>query len=341
MRGPRTVLLVGSGLLIALALASVAVLVGGRLSEQTRRVGLLKAVGATPSAVAAVLLVEHLAVTVIAATAGLAIGWGLAPLLTSPGAGLLGTAGTPPLTVSTAAIVIGVALAVAVLATLTPALQAARTSTVNALSDAARSPRRNGRLIAISTRLPVQLLLGVRLGARRPRRLVLGTLSVAVSVAGIVAILIEHARLDRQLSGTSGLVNPQDQRLTQAMLMITVMLIVLAAINAILITWATVIDSRHASALARALGATPRQVSAALSAAQFLSVLPGSLLGVPLGIALIEAVTKSSDAYKVAPAWWLVLVILGTWLVMSVLTAIPARLGNRRSAVQILQAELG
>ena len=48
VRGPRTVLLAGSGLLVVLALASVAVLVGGRLSEQTRRIGLLKAVGATP-----------------------------------------------------------------------------------------------------------------------------------------------------------------------------------------------------------------------------------------------------------------------------------------------------
>ena len=74
VNGPHTVLLVGSGLLIALALASVAVLVGGRLSEQTRRVGLLKAVGATPRTVAAVLLVEHLAVTLIAAAVGLAIG---------------------------------------------------------------------------------------------------------------------------------------------------------------------------------------------------------------------------------------------------------------------------
>jgi putative ABC transport system permease protein len=339
VRGPRTVLLVGSGLLLALALASVAVLVGGRLSEQTRRVGLLKAVGATPITVASVLLVEHLAVTFVAAVAGLAIGRGLAPLLTGPGAGLLGTPGQPPINASTIAIVIGVALGVAVIATLRPALQAARTSTVNALADAARPPRRSPLLIAISTRLPIPLLFGVRLAARRPRRLALGILSVAISEAGIVAILIEHARLD--LGGTSGLVNPQHQRLTYAMLVITVMLVVLAAVNALLITWATVVDARHASALARALGATPQQVSAGLSAAQFLAVLPGSLLGIPLGIGLIEAVTGASDAYKIAPLWWYVPVILETWLVMGTLTAIPALLGSRRSTGQILRAELG
>ena len=183
------------------------------------------------------------------------------------------------------------------------------------------------------------MLFGVRLAARRPRRLALGILSVAVSEAGIVAILIERARLD--LGGTAGLVNPQHQRLTDAMLVITVMLVVLAAVNALLITWATIVDARHASALARALGATPQQVSAGMSAAQFVAVFPGSVLGIPLGIALIEAVTGASDAYKVAPLWWYLPVILGTWLVMSTITAIPALFGSRRSVTQILQGELG
>jgi putative ABC transport system permease protein len=227
-------------------------------------------------------------------------------------------------------------LAVAILATFIPALQAARTSTINALADAARPPRRSELLNAMSAHLPIPLLLGVRLAARRPRRLALSTLSVTVTVAGIVAIVIEHARL----GGASQLVNPQNQRITQVMLVITAMLIVLAAINTILITWATVLDVRHASALVRALGATPRQVSAALSAAQFLSVLPGSLLGVPLGIGLLKVVTKSGDAYKLVPIWWFLLVILGTWLVTSALTVIPARIGSRHPTAQILQAEL-
>ena len=47
----RAILLTGSRLLGLLALASVALLVGGRMEQQTRRVGLLKAVGATPALV--------------------------------------------------------------------------------------------------------------------------------------------------------------------------------------------------------------------------------------------------------------------------------------------------
>src|ERR687887_452372 len=62
-------------------LASIAVLVGGRMADQLRRVGLLKAVGGTPSLVAAVLLAEHLAVALLATAVGLVVGRLAAPLL--------------------------------------------------------------------------------------------------------------------------------------------------------------------------------------------------------------------------------------------------------------------
>jgi len=68
-------------------------------------------------------------------------------------------------------------------------------------------------------------------------------------------------------------------------------LLCLAAVNAIFITWATVVDNRHSSALARALGATPREVSAALAAAQVLPALVGAVLGAfPGGFALFAAI---------------------------------------------------
>jgi putative ABC transport system permease protein len=148
----QTALIVGSSLLGLLAVASVAVLVGGRMAEQTRRVGLLKAVGGTPRLVAAVLLAEHLALALAAAAAGLAVGWLVAPLLTSPAIGLLGAPGTPSLGLSVVGPVIAVALAVALLATFVPALRAARTSTVSALADAARPPRRGRRGAAAAAR---------------------------------------------------------------------------------------------------------------------------------------------------------------------------------------------
>ena len=165
-RDAQMVLVFGAWLLGLLAVASVSVLVGGRMADQTRRVGLLKAVGGTPSLVAAVLLAEYALVAIVAAAAGLAVGSLTAPLLTGSSAGLTDGAATPAMTTSTVGLVTAVALGVAAVATVLPAVRAARTSTVNALADSARPPRRTGWLIATSARLPVPLLLAV--ARRRP-----------------------------------------------------------------------------------------------------------------------------------------------------------------------------
>lgn len=286
----QILLLIGAWLLGLLAVASLSVLVGGRLADQTRRVGLLKAVGGTPGLVAAVLLAEYLLVALVAAAAGLAIGTLTAPLLTESSAGLVGSAGTASLTMSTVGVVTAVALGVAVVATAVPAVRGARTSTVSALADAARPPRRTGWLIALSARLPVPLLLALRVAARRPRRVVLGVLSIAVTVSGIFVLLVLDAFLGDQ-PGTGAYSAAQVTVLRHVLGVWTVILLALAAVNAVVITWATVLDNRHASALARALGATPRDVTVALAAAQVLPALLGAVLGVfPGGFLLFSAI---------------------------------------------------
>jgi len=336
----QTALTIGSWLLGLLAIASVAVLVGGRMTEQARRVGLLKAVGATPALVASVLLLEDLGLALLAATAGLLIGWIAAPLLTTPGAGLLGSAGAPSLTIATIGLVTGVALAVALFATLAPALRASRLSTVRALANAARTPRRRVALIALSTRLPVPLLLGIRLAARRPRRALLGALSIAITVTTIVAVVTVRAhQASQKIAGFSAIDNPRTDRINHALLVVSVVLIVLAAINALFITWSTAIDARHQLAIARALGATPAQIGAGLTAAQLIPALPGIILGIPAGIILVAALSHG-DKTVVPGTWSLIAVSAGTLLVVSALTTIPARIGARRPVAEILQAEL-
>ena len=127
----------GAWLAGLLAVASVAVLAGGRMTEETRRVGLLKAAGGTPGLVTAVLMARNLATALAAAAAGLAAGWLAAPLLTSPGAALVGTPGAPSLTWPIAGLVMAVALAITLASTLVPAIRASRTSTVGALANSA------------------------------------------------------------------------------------------------------------------------------------------------------------------------------------------------------------
>jgi putative ABC transport system permease protein len=342
----RAILLTGSTLLGLLALASVALIVGGRMERQTRRVGLLKAVGATPALVTATLLAEQLVLTLVAAAAGLLIGWLAAPLLTDPGASLVGAPGAPTLSLSTVGIVIAVAFAVAIVATLVPAIRAARTSTVSALADAARPPRRAGWTIAVSSRLPVAILIGIRLAGRRRRRAVLSAATVAVTVGALVAVLMfrQHASSLRTSGGLGGLYrfsgpgDPLWGRGMDVMLVFTIALVLLALVNAVLVTWATVQDTRHASAIERALGASPAEVGWALVVAQLVPALPGALLGVPVGLVLYDAVGRHSSKIPSVPALLGVLIV--TLLVVAMLTSIPARIGARKSVAEILQAEL-
>ena len=339
----RILLLIGAWLLGLLAVASLSVLVGGRMADQTRRVGLLKAVGGTPGLVAAVLLAEYVLVALVAAAAGLAIGTLTAPWLTESSAGLLGRASPPSMTLATAAVVTAVALAVAVVATAVPAVRAARSSTVDALADSPRPPRRVGWLIGISARLPVPLLLALRVAARRPRRAVLGAVSIAVTVSGVYVLLVLNTFLTAH-PRVGGYDDAQVTVLRHVLLVWTVILLALAAVNAVVITWATVLDNRRSSALARALGATPREVSAALAAAQVLPALAGAVLGVfPGGFALFAAVIAATggdrDRATLPSPGQLLALVLATVLAVAALTAVPARLGGRRPVTETLQAE--
>ncbi|HWF41491.1 MAG TPA: FtsX-like permease family protein [Acidothermaceae bacterium] len=325
----QTVLSTGSWLLALLAIASVAVLVGGRMSEQTRRVGLLKAVGGTPRIVAVVLLLEHALVGLCAAAVGLIVGWLTAPLVDGPGAGLIGAPNAPSLTGSTVGFVVALALGVAILATFVPAIRAARQSTVAALNDAARPPRRRAWLIALSTKLPAPLLLGVRIASRRPRRLVLSIFSVAVTTSGLVTVLLIHA------TGSNWSLGPQVMRVTT---LISVMLIALAAVNTIFIAWTTALDARHSAALARALGATSQQITTGLTVAQLFPALVGVLLGIPGGIAIYNNPNHTGPT-ALPPAFWTFATIVLTLLAIAALTAVPTRIGARRSVAAVLQAD--
>jgi len=261
----QQVLAPASLLLGLLAVASIAVVAGARMAEQDRRVGLLKAVGGTPALAAAVLLAEHAAIALAAAAAGLAAGRLAAPLLTGPGASLVGSPGAPSFTVSTVLIVVGAA----------------------------------------------------------------------------VAVFNYHATtgLDAALAGPfAGPPDPMRGRISTVLLVVTIVMAILAAANAIFTTWATVVDSRHLSGIVRSLGATPGQAVAGLSAAQLLPALAGALLGIPVGNELY-AVVQGQGPHGTPPAWWLLAMVLGMLFAAAGLTAIPARVGARQPVAQILQTE--
>src|ERR1700683_908715 len=98
------------------------------------------------------------------------------------------------------------------------------------------------------------------------------------------------------------------------------MLIVLAAVNAIFIAWTTALEARYPSALARALGATPEQVTAGLSVAFLPPALLGALLGIPGGIGICDAAKRGGGVTPFPSALGLVAIVVVTLLVIAVLT---------------------
>ncbi len=325
----QQVLVTGSTLLALLAVASVAILVGGRMAEQTRRVGLMKAVGGTPSFVAGVLLIEHILVALCAAGVGITTGWLLAPLIDGPGAGLLGAPSAPTLTGTTIGVVVALSLAVAIMATLVPAVRAARQSTLTALNNSARPPRRNVALTALSTHLPPTLLLGVRLVARRPRRLVLSVFSVAITTSGLVAVMIVQKR------SAAWSLGPQVARATS---IITVMLIVLAAVNAVFIAWSTALETRAPTTLARALGATPAQITGGPALALLLPAVFGAMLGIAGGIGIFDAARNGPGHTTLPSTLSLMAMVVSTGILVAILTCIPTRISARRPVADMIRA---
>jgi putative ABC transport system permease protein len=231
---------------------------------------------------------------------------------------------------------------VALASTLVPAIRAARMSTVSALADAPRLPRRRDSLIRLSRKLPVPALIGLRLVARRPRRAIFSAASIAVAVMGLVAALAIHAAADNKFShfgSSGGLVSPDVPRAEQVLTAITISLVTLAALTAIFAAMATVLDARRASAVTLALGATPQQVRAGLVMAQLIPALPGAILGLPLGIGLFKVAAHGLSGLGLPPVLWLVATVLGTLLVVAALTSVPARTCLRRPVAEMLQTE--
>ncbi len=155
-----------------------------RLVERRREIGLLGAVGFTPRQVSAALLLEHLALGVVAAVVGWFLAGFLAPSLQLGIGAALGTQ-HPAWTLLGLAVTVLVITVILTLATLLPARRAARQPVTDVLRDV--PGERAGRLTRRVAGLPRRLsMLGIRDVASRPGRGALTALAIAVAVVGAV-----------------------------------------------------------------------------------------------------------------------------------------------------------
>ncbi|MGH2895988.1 MAG: FtsX-like permease family protein, partial [Solirubrobacteraceae bacterium] len=120
--------------------------------------------------------------------------------------------------------------------------------------------------------------------------------------------------------------------------LLSAIMLLVVGLNVVFTAWAGVLDAARATALARALGATPRQVAAGLAGAQVAPALIAAILGVPVGLVLyLAAGGDPADARP--PVLWLVAAIPAALVAVTVLTAIPARLGAHRPVAEVLRSE--
>ncbi|WP_433379438.1 FtsX-like permease family protein [Actinoplanes sp. CA-142083] len=173
--------------LIGLALAALVIgnVTAGTVASATRRIGVMKALGLTPSQVVRACMAQALIPGMIGAVLGIVAGDFLAVPLTADVADLFGTV---PMSVTPWVDAAAIVAAILVIAgTAAPAAwRAARLRTVDALAVGRTPHSGRGRVaarLAARTRLPRPLSLGLAQPFTRPARLLVMLLTIALGTA--------------------------------------------------------------------------------------------------------------------------------------------------------------
>ncbi len=337
IRNERAIALLGGSLLSLLAIATVTVLVGTRLSADIRRIGTLKAIGATPTYVTCSLLVQTGLLATIATAISAVLAWAIAPLFDTPSAGLLSSAGTTSVSPLAVAATLAVVLGVTALSTVGASLRPIRANTVAALGELTHRPPRRRAAIAISSRLPTSALIALRLIARRPRRSLTTAAGIAVATAGTVAVLLANAHLNaEQTNIKGGLVDPDNQRLDHLMLALTVLLLTLAVLDVAFVATATALDARTSLAVMQALGTSPAATLGSIGTALAVPAAIGAAVGLPAGLVLFAGLQHSTTA-TTDPVMTLVAIALLVVAAAAGIAALSAQLNSRRTIAEHLQ----
>jgi putative ABC transport system permease protein len=153
----------------------------------------------------------------------------------------------------------------------------------------------------------------------------------------VTALLIIYVQPVKGYPGSPMATHAQTTQARHLMLAVTATVIALAIVNTITTTWTIALEARPTMAIARALGATPGQVTAGLSTAQLLPALPGAIAGIPLGVFLVLLFSRGD--VPMPPTWWLLIAAFAPLPATAALTALPARVAARRSVARTLNAE--
>lgn len=290
-------LVVGTALALTM-IAITAVLVSARVAAHTRQIGTLKAIGVTPMQLAAIVLVENVAVALTAAVVGVFAGDHLAPLLDRTETVLYGAPHAPAVSATTIALVGTVALCVVMVATVRPVVLGVRATTLRALTPAARAPRGAGLRVPG----PRAWQIGLRSLLRRPTR------TISTVIGGALAIAVMTIAVALRTSQAIALAHNPHDAANRALLgeirgiVVTagVAMIALALVNAAIVATLAARDSARSYAIMRTLGATPGQTAASFLCGQLTSAVLAVALGIPAGIGVFNALRRGLDAVQLS-----------------------------------------
>ena len=339
-QGTQVIVTMFTVLLLIVAFVVVGILVGARSSEQHRQVGLLKAVGFTPRQVGIVFALESVALGVVAAVLGFALGAILAPRLAAPSAQTL--VGSPTMAANPWHILIACCVVLPVLfaGAVTSTRRSTRVTAVEAIRTGTLSPPNSRIARAVESVVPLTTELGLNDLFARGRRAVLLAAAIALTGAMAVTALSLDATLDAQRASEAS--DFPDELLLLVYTLDTVLLVITAT-TLVAVALLSVRERIRDYGVLKAIGFTPSQiVSTVISSHAALAVL-ASLVAIPLGIglylALFTIASGTSEDAVIAPWWSLTLVPIGTMLVVVAATTLPAWLATRIRPADALRYE--
>jgi putative ABC transport system permease protein len=340
-QGTQVIVTMFTILLLVVAFVVVGILVGARVSEQHRQIGLLKAVGFTPRQVGIAFALESAALGLAAAVLGFALGAVLAPRLAAPSAEtLLGSptiAANPWHILVAACVVLPVLFAGALLAT----RRSTRFTVLEAIRAGNSSPpdSRLGRAV-VGRGMPLTIGLGLKdLFARRRRALLL-TAAVAITGAVVVTALSLDVTLDAQSAS-----EPSDfpDELLVLIYTLDAVLLLVTATTLVAVVLLSVRERFRDFGVLKAIGLTPGQITSTVISSHAALAFVASLVAIPLGIGLylglFHVAGDTTEDAVIAPWWSLALIPVGALIIVVVATSIPAWLATRIRAADALRYE--
>jgi putative ABC transport system permease protein len=324
--------------LLAVVVVVVAILVGARVLEQDREIGLLKAVGLTPRQVTSVFVIESSVLGVVAAVLGFAAGALCAPYVAGAMAETM--VGSPAVAADPVHLVVTAALVVLVLAASAwfAARRRTRASVLQAIQSGRGLPPRRSWLVLGARALPRSVSLAVGARALARGRALLVTAAVSLTGASVVFALMMQATLDDRPEGPSDV----PAELPALVYTLDAVLLVISMTSLVAVALLSLRERLRDFGILKTIGLTPRQVAATLVSPFVVLAVVAGVVSVPLGIGLFDlafAVSGGDGHPEPAPLAWLVSVPVGTVLLVFLATSLPSRLATRSPVTRALQAE--